>query len=228
MKTLLSRSKTVLGSIRLHSGQTLWVRRMKRPTCFSCGCSSSGNSISRSANYTTSNRSRTRNVTELLFSILRVAPRCSGRIHDTMQAAPRRVGSLCMLIVLAYMFLGSFSVVPPGKNPAEMAPAIDPTYYLHRTLPQTPIPVPFGLRMNTTAPPSGPTETTLQFNKGTNYYWYSDPLTPGCAASGTWTFYVWADTATTLSTLDVRLDLTSSSGGNSRSPSVQKRDSPQP
>src|SRR5207247_8498752 len=91
------------------------------------------------------------------------------------------------------------------------------TYYLHRTLPQIPIPVPFGLRMNTTAPPSGQTETTLQFNKGTNYYWYSDLLTPGCAASGTWTFYVWADTATTLSTLDVRLDLTSSSGGNIRS-----------
>lgn len=60
-----------------------------------------------------------------------------------------------MLIVLAYMFLGSFSVVPPGKNPVDMAPAIDPTYYLHRTLPQTPIPVPFGLRMNTTAPPPG-------------------------------------------------------------------------
>lgn len=122
-----------------------------------------------------------------------------------------------MLMVLAYMFLGSFSVVPPGKNPVDLAPAIDPTYYLHRTLPQTPIPVPFGLRMNTTTPPSGQTETTLQFNKGTNYYWYSDLLTPGCAASGTWTFYVWADTATTLSTLDVRLDLTSSSGGNIRS-----------
>ncbi|TMI56349.1 hypothetical protein E6H15_01255 [Candidatus Bathyarchaeota archaeon] len=78
---------------------------------------------------------------------MRVARRCSGRIHDTMLAAPRRVGGLCMLIVLAYMFLGSFSVVPPGKNPVDMAPAIDPTYYLHRTLPQTPIPVPFGLRI---------------------------------------------------------------------------------
>src|SRR5207247_8149739 len=99
----------------------------------------------------------TRNVTELLFSILRVARRCSGRIIDTMLAETRRVGVLCMLIVLAYMFLGSFSVVLPGKNPVDMAQAIDPTYYLHRTLPQTPIPVPFGLRINTTAPSSGQT-----------------------------------------------------------------------
>ncbi len=156
------------------------------------------------------------NVTELLFSLLRVARRCSGRIHGTMLDAPRRVGALCVLIISASLILCGLSTVPSGKNLNEMGPPVDPTHYLHRTSPLTPTPAPAGLRMNTTAPPSGQTETTLQFNKGTNYYWYSDLLTPGCAAGGAWTFYVWADTATTLSTLDVRLDLTSSSGGNVR------------
>src|SRR6266571_6229850 len=122
------------------------------------------------------------NVTELLFSLLRVARRCLGRIHGTMLDAPRRVGALCMLIISASLILGGLSTVPSGKNPIEMGPSTDPTYYLHRTPSQTPTPAPAGLRMNTTAPPSGQTETTLQFNKGTNYYWYSDLLTPGCAA----------------------------------------------
>ena len=121
-----------------------------------------------------------------------------------------------MLIVSTSLILGGLSMAPSGENPIEMGPSTDPTYYLHRTPPQTTTPAPAGLRMNTTAPTSAQTETTLQFNKGTNYYWYSDLLTPGCAAGGAWTFYVWADTATTLSTLDVRVDLTSSSGGNVR------------
>src|SRR5437879_5611351 len=47
MKTLPSRSKTVLGRMRLHSGQMLCVRRMNWPICFCGGCSSTGNSISR-------------------------------------------------------------------------------------------------------------------------------------------------------------------------------------
>ncbi len=147
---------------------------------------------------------------------MRFARRYSGRIHETMLAAPRRVGALCMLIVSTSLILGGLSMAPSGENPIEMGPSTDPTYYLHRTPPQTTTPAPAGLRMNTTAPTSAQTETTLQFNKGTNYYWYSDLLTPGCAAGGAWTFYVWADTATTLSTLDVRVDLTSSSGGNVR------------
>jgi len=121
-----------------------------------------------------------------------------------------------MLIVSTSLILGGLSMAPSGENPIEMGPSTDPTYYLHRTPPQTTTPAPAGLRMNTTAPTSAQTETALQFNKGTNYYWYSDLLTPGCAAGGAWTFYVWADTATTLSTLDVRVDLTSSSGGNVR------------
>src|SRR5919108_4527 len=131
-------------------------------------------------------------------------------------SAPRHAGVICILIVSASLLIGGTSFVSLGQRSVESAPVPDPTYYLHRSLPQTPFPVPFGLRMNTTAPPVPQTETSLTLNKGTNYYWYSDLLIPGCAAAGTWTFYLWADTATAQSTLDVHVDLTNSGGTNVR------------
>ncbi len=133
-----------------------------------------------------------------------------------MLHAPRNAGAICILIVSASLLLGDIASAPIERSIIELASVPDPTFYLHRTTPQTPAPSPAGLRMNITAPPSAQAEATIQFNKGTNYYWYSDLLTPGCAAAGTWTFYLWADTATTLSTLDVHIDLTNTGGTNVR------------
>ncbi len=139
-----------------------------------------------------------------------------GRIDETVLHAPRNAGAICILIVSASLLLGDIASAPIERSIIELASVPDPTFYLHRTTPQTPAPSPAGLRMNITAPPSAQAEATIQFNKGTNYYWYSDLLTPGCAAAGTWTFYLWADTATTLSTLDVHIDLTNTGGTNVR------------
>jgi len=139
-----------------------------------------------------------------------------GRIDETMLPAPRNAGAICILMVSASLLLGDITSAPIERSMIQMTAISDPTYYLHRTTPQTPAPSPVGLRMNITAPPSAQAETTIQLNKGTNYYWYSDLLTPGCAAAGIWSFYVWADTTTTQSTLDVRIDLTNSGGSNVR------------
>lgn len=73
---------------------------------------------------------------------------------------------------------------------------------------------PAGKLMNATKPPSNQSETMYTIAKGQSLYFYTPPLSAESIENGTWTFYIWASTASSgnISKLTVEICQVSSNG----------------